>query len=451
MAWDDPSSNWSRPEANPLAPAFEGIAVGLQLGKASLAAHEAKLNMQAQVQDIAYKGFQLQTAESALKTQQEDQQAIPEWLKDHQTWSSRQDAEWPTPKSEWGIKTINDIRLRDSANIKSTTVTEAIHDFSGRVDELRKVDPAAAGQFAQYIGQPSVNPQVLQRLTDAETKAQVVRRQDTLTKERPNAVKILDEVDRNRGLAQQAKDSGDDASYQMYTKRADDLENSVTKGTEEQTVGWDDQGRPIVTFVKGAKGGAAAGGPTVGSMSLQQQKEMKYQNAAQLINDLQKSLRPEDVGARGTLGEYVLDRGMAQLSPKFANKQRIANRDALTILRESLMREVTDDTRRFSAQDREDISNALPSSGAFESYTDAMTRMKKVQDIIIDRARNYAERAGQPIPMFAQTKDEIVSNYKRKKSAMDAAVAKGNLSRQEADAQSQKDYTSALDALTKFH
>lgn len=260
----------------------------------------------------------------------------------------------------------------------------------------------------------------------------------------PKDVQTADAIIKTEQDAKDAEAAGDTEKAKQLRERATLIRDQSK--TQEVVTGYDDQGRPIVRVGKGVGSGQA----TVGTESLGQQKLIKYENATQLLNRLEKSLKPEDVGIKGVAGEYLVDRGMAQLDPRFANKSRIANRDALTIAKESLMREVGDD-RRFTAQDREDISNALPSNGAFESYSDAMQRIKTVRGILSDRARNYAERLGEPVPMFAQSKDEIVSGYQKKKAAIFKAVKLGNVSQEDADSQIESENQKALDALMKFH
>lgn len=261
---------------------------------------------------------------------------------------------------------------------------------------------------------------------------------------------MLDQIDQVKADAEKARVAGNTTEFQRLSDRANKLTEMLpTHGQEATTIGYDDQNRPIVSITKGGSGGPG-GKATVGTASAGQQKLLKYENATQLLNTLEKNLTPKDVGAAGVGGEYLLDRGMAQLDPRFANKSRIANRDALTIAKESLLREVGDD-RRFTAKDREDIASALPSNGVFESYTDAMQRISTVRKIISDRARNNAEMLGEPVPMFAQTKDEIVSGFQKKKAALTRALQAGTITQADYQTQLSAENDKALSALVKFH
>lgn len=262
------------------------------------------------------------------------------------------------------------------------------------------------------------------------------------------AKRLLDEADQEEDLAKQARDSGNEAEFDRRTARANSLRESVnTHGEETVQTGFDDQGRPIVSVIKGGKGSSTQG--TVGTQSLAQQNIIRYGNSIDLINSLQKSLRPMDVGVAGIGGEMLGDKGLAQAFPQFANQKRISNRAVMTVVRDSLMKTMSDDSRRFTTQDRMDVANSLPSNGAFESYADAMQKMTTAKNILIDRSRNYADRTGTPIPDYAKTKDEIVSGFQRKKNALIKAVQAGNLDQQEADAEIKKENDAALSLLQK--
>lgn len=311
-------------------------------------------------------------------------------------------------------------------------------------DNFTKADKAAA-DAERYKAQADAADE---RLGISQDRLGLEQQRVDLEKSKADAgpadVRIADTIIKTEQDAKDAESAGNTELAKQLRERAQLIRDQSK--TQEVTTGYDDQGRPIVRVGKGVGSGQA----TVGTESLAQQKLIKYENATQLLNTLEKNLKPEDVGVAGVAGEYLVDRGMSQLDPRFANKSRIKNRDALTIAKESLMREVGDD-RRFTAQDREDISNALPSNGAFESYPAAIQKIKTVRGIIADRARNYAERLGEPVPMFAQSKDEIVSGFQKKKSAILKAVKLGNVSQEDADTQIAAENKKALDALIKFH
>jgi hypothetical protein len=175
------------------------------------------------------------------------------------------------------------------------------------------------------------------------------------------------------------------------------------------------------------------GDATVATQSRAQQKLQKYENAMELINRLDKGLQAGHVGLAGIGGEFLWDRGLVQIAnmagmPAVADPDRVSSRVGLKMLSESLMREVSDDTR-FSNLDREEISKALPSSGAFESLSDAHTKLSTIRDILTKRGRVYGRTVDEKPPLWSLSAEEIKALYKEKKIKKEEA----------------------LDALTRFH
>lgn len=86
------------------------------------------------------------------------------------------------------------------------------------------------------------------------------------------------------------------------------------------------------------------------------------------------------------------------------------------------MREISDDPR-FSNRDRDEISKALPSSGVFESYPDAMTRIQTVKGILANRGKVYSTGLGLKPPVWSMSKEEIRDAYQKKELTEDEAVS----------------------------
>lgn len=263
--------------------------------------------------------------------------------------------------------------------------------------------------------------------------------------ERERAAKETLELKRR---AKEAFAAGDTELGQQLEAEAEHKASFFKTPGTTVTTGYDDQGRPIISTSMGGTVGERS--PTVGFQSKAQTAMVKYANATQLINSLSKSLRPEDVGARGIVGEYAVDRGLAQLYPDVANKGRIENRTALGMLRESLLREVSDDTR-FSNMDRQAISRILPSDGVFESYEDAIGRMSKVRQILADRARVYADKMGEPIPEFAMTVDEVRERYQRQIAAIKKELDENRITPEQAQAAANAAYDKSDTTIKRFH
>lgn len=219
---------------------------------------------------------------------------------------------------------------------------------------------------------------------------------------RTSSMKEADEIVLLDQQASQAEQSGNsDLASQLRTKS--DFLKAKSRGLEME-MGVDENGRP--TYRVGTKGLTGKTGEVPAAVVSDSIKKLtKYQNASELLTKLEKNLRPEDVGLKGTLGELMVDRTIEQFVPGSANKQRISNRAIVTAAREGLLREVSDDNK-FSNADREAISAALPSSGAFESYADAMEKINTVKQILKDRSKNYSRVINKPVK-WAMTPDEI--------------------------------------------
>lgn len=293
-----------------------------------------------------------------------------------------------------------------------------------------------------------------ERMRATDERLALEKERNVISQERANQgspeLRRLDEARQKEIMAEQARKAGDVESYQNLTSEAQALRSTVGKSDNGGiVVGMDDNNRPVVTIGGPGKSGKGA---TVGTLSRGQEKMVKYENATQLLNTLSSNLRPMDVGAAGVVGEYVGDRILPQI-PGFEGSlsgKRVENRAILGAARESLMREISDDTR-FSNKDREDISKILPSNGIFESHGDALKRISTVQGIIADRARTYAERIGEPVPMFAQTKDEIRATTQKRVSAIKKSLASGTITQEQADAEIKRETDEAINALVKFH
>lgn len=184
------------------------------------------------------------------------------------------------------------------------------------------------------------------------------------------------------------------------------IEESISNHGKSVYMGMDDNNMPIFQMTEG--GAKAIGRPTVATQSGAQQRSLQYENATQLISYLQNNLKPEHVGVRGVLGEFVVDRTLEQLVPGVAKGDRISSRATLETLAQNLKRELADDkSGRFSLADRKELETAVASAGAAESYADAMARLTRARQILADRGGVYAQRLGQKAPLWSQTDDQI--------------------------------------------
>lgn len=444
MPWTDNSPAWTNIES-PFKGFQEGLQTGVSLGSIAIQRQASELKLKQQAQQLAESSlamtaqeqtmqYNLETHRRALDIQTDQMAGQSEFAAALADISNLRDWNEPGARAQ-----IFDVATRHPSIVGSPAWLNAMDNF-------QKSDKAEAEK------------------TKWQTQAELAKQRQDVAEARLGLAQdkaagglketqLLNEIDSEDELARKAQQSGDTASYQRHKQRSDLLKEAMPGTYQESvTTGYDDQGRPIVTMAKGSKGIGSPSGATVGTASVAQQKLVKYENATQLLSTIDKNLTAKDVGVAGVGGEFVLDRTLAQIPGMegFANKGRIATRTALGVARESLLREISDDAR-FSNKDREDIGKMLPSTGLFESYTDAKQRIETVKQIIADRSRNYAERIGEPVPMFAQTADELKGNFQRRKGALLKAVSAGNLTQEDADKQIADIEQKTLDALVKFH
>lgn len=150
---------------------------------------EARLNMlgptaqiqaaQAQ-QNLVAQGLQMQNQMSlinarsqTLRMQQHDQEVLPQWMQEHPTWESRQDATPPTLLTPQGQKMFRDIQIGDAQNVRNKAQVSGVNSFAKSLAELEKVDPDAAGTIAGKWNGKVPTPQLQAELGAALGRAQV--------------------------------------------------------------------------------------------------------------------------------------------------------------------------------------------------------------------------------------------------------------------------------------
>lgn len=252
-----------------------------------------------------------------------------------------------------------------------------------------------------------------------------------------------------RRQAEALRQAGDTQGYQDRIRQAELLETHVApKGVVSQ-MGYDDQGRPIMTTTIGG-----TQQPTVSTQSIAQQKHISFEMATEGINDIMSKLRPTDIGVAGVAGEHVFDRWLAQINPQFESGQRVSNRRALGALRETLFQALSPERvggSGFSNKDAERIKEIASSLEAAHSYPEVRDSLNTIQGIIKDRARIYAERTGTPVPDFAKSPDEIQKDYVNRLNAIQKAVDNFTMTREQADAEAKALAQKTAESLRRFH
>lgn len=252
------------------------------------------------------------------------------------------------------------------------------------------------------------------------------------------AVALVDEIEKATKAADAAEASGNTAQAEALRNRAEMLSSQAKGGLN---VEFDASGR-VSAINTGAKTSAK---PTIATASQAQAKLAQYQNATELMNWLETHLDPKHVGVAGNVGEFAVDKTLAQLFPEVADKKRIDARSTLSMA-QGLAREIVDSPAgRFSQAERDAVLGALPSTGVFESYPDAVARLQRAKDVLRSRAKVYSDQVGAPQPSWSLSKEEIKARYLAGKSSGLKPESKkfkdsGFLTKEE-----------AADALQRFH
>lgn len=158
-------------------------------------------------------------------------------------------------------------------------------------------------------------------------------------------------------------------------------------------------GTVTTTFSRGATGSQGSGVPAA-TQSQAIQSLAGQQKTVQMLDDLDRTLRPQDVGAKGVLGEVVLDNLLPQLGFDSADTQRMDSRQKLKLLKEGALRLVTTDSR-FSDRDRIAIEKIFPNLGAGQSFPDAKNDIKVLRQVFAKRALIDAATIKQAPPAWA--------------------------------------------------
>lgn len=398
---------------------------------------------------------QIDLNKTKLRLNAEDIAEIPAWLRDHPTVESRMDAEWPAARTpEWN-RNLDQLRLRDSQSSLAKVAVSGLKELSDAVEEVSKYDGVKAGELSAKIqpfavkGQmppPELTAQVMEARASAQTK-KFERDKELLGLRgtgQPVAQKYLRLADQEEELAEDFRVKGDTANYQAHKERADNYRALAAPKTSSTEVSFDSAGKPVVTQSYGPK-------PTSAMTTDAQKKIVRYEDALTLINQLQKTLQPSDVGPAGVLGETVLDVALPSIGQgQFFSGARIANRTALGALRESLLRQINDDPR-FSNVDRETVSQLLPKTGLFESYPAAMQRMDTVKQILTDRIGAYSGASRTPTPGSAQSPSQLITDYNAAVDSLSQQVKENRLTPQQAYDRAQQLHKQLTETLQRFH
>lgn len=192
-------TNWIKELPGQIQPGFADARLALANPLWRQQAQQAQLNMAQQALSIQNTNSIIQSRATTLRMKAHDQEVLPQWLQDHPTYESRQDAEPPSLFTPEAQKAFRNVQLGDAGNVKHKAVVEGITAFSKSVSELQKIDPIAAAPFAAQIGKIPTQ-QMQDQLGAAMENAQTKQRE----KQQPIATSItLDDGTVVRGVYNQ--------------------------------------------------------------------------------------------------------------------------------------------------------------------------------------------------------------------------------------------------------
>lgn len=384
---------------------FQGAQLGMQQQRNQLEMASGMLKLQEQEQS-------LELGKTKIAAYSKDTDDIPAWLREHPTWESRQSSDWPVASTPEWEKRLDQIRANDGRSLQFKLALADQTEFIKGQEGILPADRAKIKALpANRDG--SISEQQWNFLNESRTRAGLPGVGIT-TPTQTAAEKNVDAILKAEQGAAAAEASGDKEASKMLRDKAAMLRAEISG--QQIMMGQDNEGRPIIRI------GKDMGSPTVATQSRAQEKLLKYENSMELLTQLEKNLKPEHVGVQGAAGEMFLDRTLAQFVPGAADTNRIEARTALIAAKEGLMREISDDPR-FSNMDRENIAKALPSSGVFESYPDAVARIKAVKGILANRGKVYSRGIGQKAPGWSLSKEEIRDAFQKGAMTEDEAIS----------------------------
>lgn len=177
-------------------------------------------------------------------------------------------------------------------------------------------------------------------------------------------------------------------------------------------------------------------------------QEAKYENAMQLVSDLERSLDAGDVGFTGMVKEWA-GRTLGQIDPSAVNAKTMSVRNKISQLKESVAREIPEGGRETQKQ-RDEVLASLPERGVWESEANARAALKATRDLLTMRARNYGAEVGR-LPLVAMSKSELSKDLKLAYDGITAKLKAGLISKAKASAMAKQAYDEHMDALNRFN
>jgi hypothetical protein len=161
-----------------------------------------------------------------------------------------------------------------------------------------------------------------------------------------------------------------------------------------------------------AGAGKDAGTPTQAVITETQKQALAGESGVVTGIGLLSSLTESDVGARGFVNEYVVNRGVAQLFPELHEKEVASGRSLIRIFNERMKKAIRSDTGNLNENEQQRLESALPSLGPLESINNAKAKIAAFVETSKEVGRINAQRLKLPIPEWTLSQQEIAAKFK---------------------------------------
>lgn len=245
-----------------------------------------------------------------------------------------------------------------------------------------------------------------------------------------------------------AREKNDIPTAQRLERDAKLLRSAVG-GRRSSTRAFSPTGEKLFEITEGPE---EPGGVTPSTQSQLERRALTYGNSIAGINEVMRKVRPEHVGVQGWLGEFVVDRGLAQVFPELADKERIDSRSLLEVMKASLVRQISEDPEsRFSNEDRREITGLINGISPTMSYPQLIGAFERVRETMKDRIRSYSERTGEPIPASVKTREELLSDYDKQLSAIRKSATNRQITPEQMRVEMETAKQRIAETLRRFH
>lgn len=430
MAWDDVRQfPWLVNQPAPSESFLRGAQVGAQVSSAWVQKAEAQRR-------AALFPLQLQAAETAAKVEALNLSAA--------ALKQAEDAQLNKGLAELSKVTMD---ISESGNWESPESRRKIRELGVRYPKLTLMQP-----YQVALGQTEVSRR--ERLFLQKEMAEIKATQ-ALAEQRLEARDSDTPQEKNLAKAQEyenqaavAREKNDIPTAQRLERDAKLLRSAVG-GRRSSTRAFSPTGEKLFEITEGPE---EPGGVTPSTQSQLERRALTYGNSIAGINEVMRKVRPEHVGVQGWLGEFVVDRGLAQVFPELADKERIDSRSLLEVMKASLVRQISEDPEnRFSNEDRREITGLINGISPTMSYPQLIGAFERVRETMKDRIRSYSERTGEPIPASVKTREELLSDYDKQLSAIRKSATNRQITPEQMRVEMETAKQRIAETLRRFH